>query len=210
MPPCSPPSTAAPSPQGAAGLALQRLNSQGLGWVPTLGNMTTLLCFGLCLALNEQFTGGNEAAILLIAPVLLLLSQDPLLMRGLSDARRYLPPAAAVTVYLAGSAAWRLVDAAVFTEESLASMVLQDMLWVAKNTACLLAALPCQVDLLRYLWARTPMTAARVLAPAPLCLLVLWFADLDAVLYAAAVSLGAAALHLLAQQQVKAAGRKLI
>lgn len=56
------PSPAPPAVQGAAGAALQRLAQDGLAWVPTCCNLATLLCFGLCLALNFQVRGGPQAA----------------------------------------------------------------------------------------------------------------------------------------------------
>ena len=40
--------------KGAGGAAMHRLAAQGLGWAPTLGNLCTLLCFVLALALNAQ------------------------------------------------------------------------------------------------------------------------------------------------------------
>ena len=40
--------------KGAGGGAMHRLAAQGLGWAPTLGNLCTLLCFVLALALNAQ------------------------------------------------------------------------------------------------------------------------------------------------------------
>jgi hypothetical protein len=39
-------------------MALQRLAKDGLGWAPTCCNLVTLLCFGLCLALNEKVSSG--------------------------------------------------------------------------------------------------------------------------------------------------------
>ena len=40
--------------EGAAGAAMHQLAAQGLGWAPSLGNLCTLLCFVLALALNAQ------------------------------------------------------------------------------------------------------------------------------------------------------------
>ena len=43
---------------------------------------------------------GADAAILVLAPILLLLGQDRLLCAGLSVRRRYFPPAAACVAFL--------------------------------------------------------------------------------------------------------------
>jgi hypothetical protein len=48
--------------EGAAGVAMRRLGRAGLAWVPTAGNVCTLLAFGTCLALN-RWGGGNILAI---------------------------------------------------------------------------------------------------------------------------------------------------
>lgn len=43
--------------EGAAGLALRRLSREGLSWVPTAGNVCTLLAFGIAIYLNVYLTG---------------------------------------------------------------------------------------------------------------------------------------------------------
>jgi hypothetical protein len=48
--------------EGAAGLAMKRLVREGLGWVPTAGNLCTLLAFGIAVYLNMYMTGGWSAA----------------------------------------------------------------------------------------------------------------------------------------------------
>ncbi len=40
--------------KGSCAAALHRLAAQGVGWAPTVGNLCTLLCFVLALALNAQ------------------------------------------------------------------------------------------------------------------------------------------------------------
>lgn len=44
--------------------------------------------------------GGQPEPLLLLAPLLLMLSQDPLLLRQLGERQRYLPPVLAVSAYL--------------------------------------------------------------------------------------------------------------
>lgn len=79
---------------------LQRLTAVGLGWVPTLGNLLTLTAAVLGLALNMFLTSGSPEAVFMLAPLLLLLSADPLLLPGLAERKRYFPPAAAISSYL--------------------------------------------------------------------------------------------------------------
>ncbi|KAI3433444.1 hypothetical protein D9Q98_003258 [Chlorella vulgaris] len=193
--------------KGAGGMALQRLAKDGLGWAPTCCNLVTLLCFGLCLALNEKVTGGEAVAILLLAPVLLLLAQDPLLLRWLEDRRRYVPPCAAITAYLLVAAVWQIIDGVGFAGWSAYSAWL-----VARHGALLLATLPCQLLLLTYLWrAAYQPPVALVAVAAPLNFLVLWLAEMDELKISAGVSLAAAAVMLLAvQQSSQKQGRALV
>lgn len=194
-----------PALKGVAGAALQRLAQDGLAWVPTCCNLATLLCFGLCLALNFQVSGGTPAVILLLSPVLLLLAQDPLLLRFLEDRRRYAPPVAAVVAYLCGTSLWQLADEA-------GELGLSGGLggYLAKNAACLLATLPCQVLLLRWLWSKRQAPILRLLALAPLNLLALWATDMDEVKVSAGVGLAAATAQLLSAQQSQRVGAALI
>jgi hypothetical protein len=43
--------------EGVAGLAMKRLSREGLSWVPTAGNICTLLAFGIALYINHYLTG---------------------------------------------------------------------------------------------------------------------------------------------------------
>lgn len=42
--------------EGAAGLAMKRLSREGLSWVPTAGNLCTLVAFGIALHINHYLT----------------------------------------------------------------------------------------------------------------------------------------------------------
>lgn len=43
---------------------------------------------------------GADEAVFVLAPILLLLNQDPLLFRGLTERRRYFPPVFCASAYL--------------------------------------------------------------------------------------------------------------
>ena len=49
--------------EGAGGAAMHQLAAQGLGWAPTVGNLSTLLCFVLALALNAQLNEVRAASL---------------------------------------------------------------------------------------------------------------------------------------------------
>jgi hypothetical protein len=118
--------------EGSGGLALQRLSAEGLAWVPCLGNLFALTAVALALALNGFAAAGAPEAIFMVAPLLLLLSQDPLLLPGLAERQRYFPPQAAVTCYLAAAGALHTAGgAAALHADSEAPAALA--LYVARN-----------------------------------------------------------------------------
>lgn len=55
----------------------------------------------LCWCLAPCCAGGAPEPLLLLSPLLLMLSQDPLLLRQLGERQRYLPPVLAFSGYLA-------------------------------------------------------------------------------------------------------------
>ena len=105
-----------------------------------------------------QVTDGVPVAILLLAPILLLLAQDPLLLRWLEDRRRYVPPCAAVTAYLAAAAAWQLAHD---LGMHLGSMNAWAAWYLARHAALLVATLPCQLLLLVWLWRTSHQASTR-------------------------------------------------
>ena len=54
---------------------MANLAGQGLGWVPTAGNVITGACYLGCLALSSKLDQSLDAAIVVLAPILLLLNQ---------------------------------------------------------------------------------------------------------------------------------------
>lgn len=89
----------------------------------------------------------------MLAPILLLLNQDPLLCRGLSPERRYFPPVCAAAVFLAANAlaAAGSKRSASFKDIPTAAEGLERVgAWfVFGNLALLLATLPNLIIFLR-------------------------------------------------------------
>ncbi|KAI8462462.1 MAG: hypothetical protein J3K34DRAFT_462917 [Monoraphidium minutum] len=186
---------------GAAGAGLRRLAREGLGWVPTFGNACTLLAFAGGLAVNSHVTRGEPEPVLLLAPLLLLLGRDALLLRGLGEQQRYFPPVLAVSLYLtalsvANTVGWglRLADA---------------RFW-ALEIGLLLITLPTHVLFLQHAWAQRPQPLAALAALAPLSGLALFLTELEAVQYLAAVALAMAVLMFLNVRQLRRRGMKAI
>eukprot|EP00798_Chlamydomonas_sp_ICE-L_P021509 gene21509-28492_t len=85
---------------GSGAVALQRLHREGLAWVPTAGNIFTITAMILTVSVNMYLTGGSCEAILMLAPLLLLLSQDPIFFSELNDHQRYFPSVIMSTAFL--------------------------------------------------------------------------------------------------------------
>nr|CAB3489911.1 unnamed protein product [Digitaria exilis] len=69
---------------------IKRLEAEA-AWMPAIGNVSTVLCFIICLVLNMTLTGGSNRAIFFLAPILLLLNQDSDIFAGFGDRQRYFP-----------------------------------------------------------------------------------------------------------------------
>ncbi len=123
--------------------------AEGLAWLPTTGN---LACFSwLCIALylNWQAQGAPDEAIFLLAPSLLLLNRDPLLMPGLKPSRRYAPCSLTVTLYLVVSSLVSVVHATWLQPRALVLAHKQTPFYLLLNLACLAAVLPTHLAFLQ-------------------------------------------------------------
>lgn len=102
----------------------------------------------ICVKIAVQ---GADEAVFVLAPVLLLLNQDPLLFRGLTAQRRYFPPLCAASLFLTVNAA-----AAIFSKWSargrrspFVDAERVGPLYVLGSLALLVMTLPNHVNLLR-------------------------------------------------------------
>lgn len=155
------------------------------------------------------------AGVLAVAPLLLLLSQDPILLRGLSQQRRYFPPVAGVSVYLVLSVLRQLFWGYLQSGTALITLDAASLWFIAKNGGLLLACLPSQLELLRHLWGGRPAAAASggamwVLAIAPLNLLPLLLGDIEGLRILAGVGLAGGAVQLASMRSTRLSGMKVI
>ncbi|KAA6419880.1 MAG: hypothetical protein FRX49_10243, partial [Trebouxia sp. A1-2] len=119
---------------------------------PQTGNLACLSWLCIALYLNWQAQGAPDEAIFLLAPSLLLLNQDPLLMRGLKPLRRYAPCSLTVTLYLVVSSLVSVVHATWLQPRALVLAHKQTPFYLLLNLACLAAVLPTHLAFLQFLW----------------------------------------------------------
>jgi len=149
---------------GSASVARSRLHAEGIDWLAPAANVAAVLCFGLAVAVARHFTGGADFAVPVLAPVLLLLNQDGYLLAGLTRRRRYMPPVAAVSLYLGASALTALLGAlvrgrvpsAVSERGGLALLAPTGaralLLYAAKEVVAVACTVPSHALLATYLW----------------------------------------------------------
>jgi hypothetical protein len=202
------PGAAKPFLKGPASAAMQRLATEGMAWAPTACNIVTLLCFSLCLVLNNAFTGGSPWGVILLSPVLLLLCQDPVLCRSLTDQRRYFPPTAATGTFLLGSVALEVYS----DMFGLGYFYLLSGDWVdiTKNVILAVLCIPTLVDLLTFMWIKHRLTPARALIPAAVASVGIFMADFEAVQLLGGVCIVGGVYLAATASATRTAGRKLI
>ena len=129
---------------------------------------------------------------------------------GLGERQRYMPPVAAVSGYLAASGAAQLIAGAAAGADSLADAHAAETLYLLRNAACLLLALPCHVAFAAYLWSRTRLAGTTQLVLVPLNVAALILTDLRSVRILAVLAFVMAFVQTLLMRHQRQVGAKLI
>lgn len=155
-------SSAAPS------FTVKRLAAEG-AWMPAVGNVSTILCFVICLILNINLTGGSNRAIFFLAPILLLLNQDTDFVAGFGDRQRYFPVTVVITGYLVLTALYRVWEE-VWHSDSGWGLEIGGPGWffAVKNLALLVLTFPSHILFNRFMWDYAKQTDSMLLLTVPL------------------------------------------
>ncbi|KAF6143632.1 hypothetical protein GIB67_012431 [Kingdonia uniflora] len=147
---------------------IKRLVAEG-AWMPSVGNVATIMCFAICLILNVTLTGGSNRAIFFLAPILLLLNQDSDFVSGFKDRQRYFPVTVVVSGYLVLTAIYRIYEE---VWHGNAGWGLEiggpDWFFAVKNMALLILTFPSQILFNRFVWTFTKQTDSTPLLTMPL------------------------------------------
>lgn len=196
--------------KGAVGLAMENLAGQGLGWLPTAGNLITGACYLGCLALSSKLDQSLDAAIVVLAPILLLLSQDPLILPGLGSQQRYAPPVAATSLGLFGWSGMQLVETTFMQPESLLKSTISVRMTFLSNALLIAGTIPNHVLFVQYLWSRQRVADVWLVATTPCCLPALFLADYTTPKLLAGFAMVAAAVQYAAMRHIRQQGMKVI
>jgi len=147
--------------------AAGKRRSQGgeaLWYLCLAGNGACLMAFFISLLLSLDAGGGGDANIFALAPLLLLLNRDDLLLSGLTQGRRYFPPVAAVVVYLGAGAANQILETTLSPHSASSRLALDasPSWYFLRNACCLMACLPTHSMFLKYLWDWQPQDDSQV------------------------------------------------
>ncbi|PAN33770.1 hypothetical protein PAHAL_6G043500 [Panicum hallii] len=147
---------------------IKRLAAEA-AWMPAIGNVSTVLCFIICLVLNITLTGGSNRAIFFLAPILLLLNQDSDIFAGFGDRQRYFPVTISISGYLLLTALYRIWEE---TWPGNGGWALDiggpGWLFAVKNVALLVLTLPNHILFNRFMWDYVRQTDAKLLLTLPL------------------------------------------
>ncbi|XP_037439154.1 uncharacterized protein LOC119307164 [Triticum dicoccoides] len=149
---------------------IKRLAAEA-AWMPAIGNLSTVLCFIICLVLNVTLTGGSNRAIFFLAPILLLLNQDSDIVAGFGDRQRYFPVTISISGYLLLASLYKIWEEAwPGTGSGGWALDIGGSVWLyaVKNVALLVLTLPNHILFNRFMWDYVRQTDSKLLLTLPL------------------------------------------
>ncbi|XP_008777231.2 uncharacterized protein LOC103697202 [Phoenix dactylifera] len=194
----------------APSFTIKRLAAEA-AWMPAVGNVSTVLCFVICLILNMHLTGGSNRAIFFLAPILLLLNQDSDIFAGFGDRQRYFPVTMAVSSYLVLTALYRIWEE-VWHGNFGWGLEIGGPGWffAVKNAALLILTLPNHILFNRFMWDYVKQTDTMLLLTAPLNLPSIIITDIVTVRVLGVLGVIYSLAQYLISRRIRIAGMKYI
>ncbi|XP_068645856.1 uncharacterized protein [Aristolochia californica] len=194
----------------APSFTVKRLAAEG-AWMPAVGNVSTILCFIICLILSINLTGGSNRAIFLLAPILLLLNQDMDFFAGFGDRERYFPVSVVISGYLIFTALYRIWEE-VWHGDAGWGLEIGGPGWffAVKNAALLVLTLPNHILFNRFLWDYVKQTDAMLLLTMPLNLPSIIITDIITIRVLGFLGVIYSLVQYLISRQIRIAGLKYI
>eukprot|EP00026_Physarum_polycephalum_P001598 Phypoly_transcript_01600.p1 GENE.Phypoly_transcript_01600~~Phypoly_transcript_01600.p1 ORF type:complete len:1030 (+),score=82.52 Phypoly_transcript_01600:85-3174(+) len=157
----------------------RRASSLPSDWNATIGNFATFCAFIYSTVLQISYLGGSEIAVLVLAPVLLLLNRDVTSrwLRHLNESNRYFPILFTISGVLIGYSFKRVFLPSVLPLYTSLGW------WRTKNLLLLLLTLPSQYLFNSFLWdsSKAPRSPLLWLVFSLFCSLPLLLADLQGI-----------------------------
>lgn len=190
-------------------LTFRELAKDGKLWLPVVGNISTVTSYVSALFASHYLVGNADGAAFLIAPILLLLNQDPLFFQSFTLARRYLPVALSVSCYLLLNSCSHLFLQMFTTGFTLAGEAGSSAINLFKNWMCLVFTLPSQAAFTRYLTNMTWRDNVSILVM-PLNVPVLFLTDVSTIKILAALGIGEFCIQQFSRRQIRKVGLRVV
>ncbi|KAM0934804.1 hypothetical protein DsansV1_C30g0214331 [Dioscorea sansibarensis] len=189
---------------------IKRLAAEA-AWMPAVGNVSSVLCFTICLLLNMHLTGGSNRAIFFLAPILLLLNQDSDIFAGFGDRQRYFPVTLAISGYLVLTALYRIWEE-VWHGNAGWGLEIGGPGWffAVKNAALLVLTLPNHILFNRFMWDFVKQTDTMLLLTMPLNLPSIMMTDIVTVRVLGLLGIIYTLAQYLVSRRIRIAGMKYI
>ncbi|KAK3421332.1 hypothetical protein EUGRSUZ_G01983 [Eucalyptus grandis] len=148
---------------------IKRMAAEG-AWMPSVGNVATVMCFAICLILNVNLTGGSNRAIFFLAPILLLLNQDSDFIAGFGDKQRYFPVTVVISGYLVLTTLFSIWEDVWQGNAGWGQLQIggPDWFFAVKNVALLVLTFPSHILFNRFIWSYRKQNDAMPLLAVPL------------------------------------------
>mmetsp|Transcript_6413 Transcript_6413/g.7364 ORF Transcript_6413/g.7364 Transcript_6413/m.7364 type:complete len:345 (-) Transcript_6413:173-1207(-) len=182
----------------------------GMGgeWMPVMGNVSVFVAMGLSLVLNLRLTEGSNTSIFALAPILLLLNEDILLLKGLGDKQRYFPLAVTVAVYLAMNSSIHLMEMVRQGQNQVLGFT--HWTFTLKNTAAIVFTFPSHYLFSAFLWDGLRRSDMSLLCATPLNVPPLFLADVSGARWLAGVAIIEAVVQYFVSRHIHIAGLKRV
>ncbi|KAK8939496.1 hypothetical protein KSP40_PGU008653 [Platanthera guangdongensis] len=152
----------------APAFTIKRLAAEA-SWMPAIGNLSTILCFIICLIISMSLSGGSNLAIFYLSPILLLLNQDSDILASFGDRQRYFPVTLSISVFLLLNAIYKMWEE-VWHGNTGWGLEIGGLGWffAVKNAALLILTLPNHILFNRFMWDYAKQTDSMLLLTMPL------------------------------------------
>ncbi|PKU64648.1 uncharacterized protein LOC110107839 [Dendrobium catenatum] len=194
----------------APAFTIKRLAAEA-SWMPAVGNVSTVLCFIICLIINMSLTGGSNRAIFFLAPILLLLNQDSDILASFGDRQRYFPVTFAISVFLLLNAIYRIWEE-VWHGNAGWGLEIGGPGWffAVKNAALIVLTLPNHILFNRFMWDYVKQTDSMLLLTMPLNLPSIIITDILTVRILGFLGVSYSLGQYLISRRIRMAGMKYI
>jgi hypothetical protein len=165
-----------------------------------LGNLACVLAFVQGLIVHTVYLHGSVHGIFFLAPILLLLSRDNVLLSQLTEQRRYFPLILSIVSFLLLKSYFAIVWLA-FTSSTMAA---------AKNFVLAVATTPSHMHLLEHIWSMRHQSDFTLLLLLPLNILPIVLADIPALHLVGLIGFAGVTFLLYSARQIKQHGMQII